>query len=150
MLLFNYHAGPFPNFVIQYWHSHRKPTYFTYYIGNYENHEVDALINQANKTISEDERIDIYQGIQELIERDKPVIFLYFPYVYFATSKQVKSPPNLFSPVISLNRLREVYIEKEGGEWMQIEIIEAAKTVDELSSGCCTLDVWAVFIADEE
>ena len=33
---------------------------------------------------------------------------------------------------------------------MEIEIIEAAKTADDLSSGCCTLDVWAVYIADTE
>ena len=33
---------------------------------------------------------------------------------------------------------------------MELAIIDEAKQVEDLCSGCCTLDIWAVFISDEE
>lgn len=33
---------------------------------------------------------------------------------------------------------------------MELEIVDQARKVEDLSSGCCTLDVWAIYISDDE
>jgi len=49
----------------------------------YENKEVDALIEEAQATVSDTERQAIYQRIYTLVRDDAPWIFLYRPTVYW-------------------------------------------------------------------
>jgi peptide/nickel transport system substrate-binding protein len=51
----------------------------------YENPEVDALIEEAERTFSDAERQAIYRRIYRLIRDDAPWIFLYRPTRYWAT-----------------------------------------------------------------
>lgn len=56
----------------------------------YSNHEVDQLINLAQKTFDTKKREDIYKKIFQLIRDDAPWIFLYRPTYYWAVSSELK------------------------------------------------------------
>ena len=52
----------------------------------YENEEVDALIEEAQATVSDSERQTMYRQIYAIIRDDAPWIFLYNPTLYWGVS----------------------------------------------------------------
>jgi peptide/nickel transport system substrate-binding protein len=55
----------------------------------YENDEVNSLIEEAQATLSDEERRAIYRRIYELVRDDAPWIFLYTPTRYFGVSSSM-------------------------------------------------------------
>ncbi|WP_342077008.1 ABC transporter substrate-binding protein [Yoonia sp. SS1-5] len=59
----------------------------------YQNPEVDALLNAAAVEIDEDKRNALYADFQEIVTRDVPMVFLTETAVYMAYSKDVQGFP---------------------------------------------------------
>lgn len=53
----------------------------------YTNHEVDALIEKAQRTVDQSERQSIYRTAHRMIRNDAPWVFLYRPEVYWAVGQ---------------------------------------------------------------
>lgn len=101
-----YHAAE-ADVAMEYWYSRTRGAYN---VGSYFNPAIENLINSAKKTYDEKKKKVIYYRIHRLIEEDKPALFLYFPYHFFAASKRVEVPEELFSPVIPFHALKDVFI----------------------------------------
>lgn len=52
---------------------------------------VDKLLNQIRSTIDREERITLYEKIEEEIERDAPAVFLYSPEFLYVVPKTIKN-----------------------------------------------------------
>lgn len=59
------------------WHSSQYPRGFNFI--NYQNKEVDRLLEQGRLTIGQDKRKEIYRRLWQLIAEDQPYIFLWYP-----------------------------------------------------------------------
>jgi len=59
----------------------------------YENEEVDALIEEAQATVSDTERQAVYRRIYTLVRDDAPWIFLYNPTLYWGVAPTVDWRP---------------------------------------------------------
>lgn len=76
-------------------------------IANYENEEVDGLLEEARKLSAEEERVQRYEQVQNLITQDLPAIFMFSPKYLYAQGKKIKgfdtsfiySPNDRFSNV---------------------------------------------------
>ena len=68
------------------WHSTQKETNIT----GYANPKVDKLLEDARIVSDEEERKLLYLEFQEEIMEDLPAAFLYYPYKYKATYKNIK------------------------------------------------------------
>jgi ABC-type transport system substrate-binding protein len=73
---------PFP-----FWHSSQKGENGLN-LSNYENKEVDKLLEEARENLDETKRKEILEKFQEILIEDCPAIFLYNPdYLYFVSEK---------------------------------------------------------------
>ncbi|WP_254861573.1 ABC transporter substrate-binding protein [Halovivax gelatinilyticus] len=61
-------------FLWSMWHSSSVGTYLNG--SNYEDDEIDALLQEGRRTIDTDERADIYAEIQQIIAEDAPTLFV--------------------------------------------------------------------------
>lgn len=68
------------------WHSTQDKTNITRYV----NKRVDKLLEDARVTLKEDERKALYAAFQEEVVNDAPATFLYYPYKYKASYKNIK------------------------------------------------------------
>lgn len=68
-----------------FWHSTQKTTNIT----KYTNVKIDKLLEDARVAQSEDERKALYQDFQRFLEEDAPATFLYNPYKYMVSYKNV-------------------------------------------------------------
>lgn len=69
------------------WHSTQKTTNIT----RYKNVKIDKLLEDARTTQDENTRRDLYSDFQRFLVEDSPAIFLYHPYKYHVTYKNVQS-----------------------------------------------------------
>ena len=116
--LCTYHAPLEPYVAGEQWHSQQKRAHYA--MRGYQNKEVDGLLDSIRRETSEEKRKESYYKIHSLIESDRPAVFLYFPYVFFAAAKNFHVPGTLFSPVIPYYHLKDVYVvesqpQAEGG-----------------------------------
>ncbi len=75
--------------LYRWWHSSQTESpglNFT----NYENEEVDSLLEKSVRTTDEDKRAETLEKIQELIMEDKPAIFLYSPNKIHLADEKIK------------------------------------------------------------
>lgn len=68
-----------------FWHSTQKATNIT----QYTNVKIDKLLEDARVTQNEDERKALYQDFQRFLTEDAPATFLYNPYKYMVSYKNV-------------------------------------------------------------
>jgi peptide/nickel transport system substrate-binding protein len=61
----------------------------------YTNPEVDALMAKARATVDEPARVAAYRKVQELIQRDVPLVWIYHQTEILAMSKRVRGYPDL-------------------------------------------------------
>jgi peptide/nickel transport system substrate-binding protein len=61
----------------------------------YGNPEVDALMAKARSTVDESARVATFRKLQELIQRDVPLVWVYHQTEILAISKRVKGYPEL-------------------------------------------------------
>ncbi len=76
---------------------------------NYHNTEVDRLLQLGETTQTLTERAKIYQKIHQIIYRDQPACFLFFPEGYFAISadfEHIEDFFTLFMPVYTIKDWR--------------------------------------------
>ncbi len=69
------------------WHSSQKNTNIT----NYKNVKIDKLLEDARSTEDEDARKNLYFDFQRFLVDDSPAAFLYYPYKYQVTYKNITS-----------------------------------------------------------
>ena len=86
MLLFGEVLGKIPD-PFPFWHSSQvKDPGLN--LAKYENKKADTILETARVSLDETVRAQKYQGFQEILIADSPVIFLYRPdYVYFVNEK---------------------------------------------------------------
>src|SRR3989344_2466263 len=68
------------------WHSTQKSTNIT----RYKNVKIDKLLEDARTTQDEAKRKQLYSDFQRFLVEDAPVTFLYYPYEYRITYKNIK------------------------------------------------------------
>jgi peptide/nickel transport system substrate-binding protein len=71
-----------------YWHSAERKTGNN--LSNYENKEVDKLLDSGREEVNEDVRDEIYREFQLIINKDIPAIFLYSPSYLYPVNKEIK------------------------------------------------------------
>lgn len=99
---------PFP-----FWHSSQKGE-FGLNLSNYENKEVDRLLEAARKEIDEGKRRENLEKFQEILNEDSPAIFLYSPdYLYFL-SKDIKGVKEnlIFDPSKRFSEIENWYLKE--------------------------------------
>ena len=80
----NMKADPYP-----FWHSTQKK-YPGLNLSQYENTNVDEIMEKSIKEKNENKRKKLLQSFQKTITNDKPAIFLYSPNYLYATKKEIK------------------------------------------------------------
>ncbi len=75
----------------------------------YQNIEIDYLFELARKTHHQAQRARAYQRIHEIIAEEKPAVFLYIPYVFYAASKQVFNAEKLAASTIPFYQVKKIY-----------------------------------------
>lgn len=69
------------------WHSTQKETNIT----RYKNVKIDKLLEDARNTIDDKTRLSLYHDFQKFLAEDEPAIFLYVPYKYTVTYKNIEN-----------------------------------------------------------
>ena len=72
--------------VFDVWHSSRAGGTLNFI--NYQNPEVDSLLEQARSTLDQDKRKKLYDRFQEILHEEQPYCFLYVPYSISAVSNR--------------------------------------------------------------
>jgi len=90
------------------WHSEGPRNYL-----NYKNSEVDDLIEKNRVSLDRNERNPRYQKLQELINKDQPVIFLYSPKERIIVSSKLKGSVSSRRPGYLANTFKEVQVFSE-------------------------------------
>lgn len=88
ILLYGQFIGGDPD-LYAFWHSSQRGS-SGLNLANYNNAEVDKLLNEARVTAKEEERLAKYQEFQEAVVNDLPAIFLYNPSYSYIQSNKVK------------------------------------------------------------
>lgn len=68
------------------WHSTQKETNIT----SYSNQKIDKLLEDARTVQNEDERKTLYHDFQKFLVEDAPATFLYYPYKYTISYKNIQ------------------------------------------------------------
>lgn len=69
------------------WHSSQIKTNLT----GYKNVKIDKLLEDARSTQEEDKRKELYYDFQKFLVEDAPAAFLYYPYTYEISYKNIQS-----------------------------------------------------------
>jgi len=93
-ILFGQVVGKIPDFF-PYWHSSQVGE-GGLNLSNYQNKEVDKIIEELREKFNETERKEKLEKLREILKQDFPAVFLYNPdYLYFVSEK-VKGPKENF------------------------------------------------------
>ena len=57
---------------------------------NYDNEDIDILLEDNRKSLNEEERREMLEEFQDILLNDCPAIFLYNPTYRYFTSKNIK------------------------------------------------------------
>lgn len=75
--------------LFSFWHSSQKfPPGLN--LALYENKTADALIEKIRQNFNEEERLKDLSGLQDIINQDRPAIFLYSPFYLYITNSNSK------------------------------------------------------------
>jgi len=107
VLLYGVIVGSDPD-QYPFWHS-SQVDYPGLNLARYVNRNADALIDKARETAAEEELIELYQKLQEIISGERPAIFLYTPTYTYATLTdtqgidvvRISHPADRFADVIT-------------------------------------------------
>lgn len=88
LLLFGEILGTIPD-PFAFWHSSQIQDPGLN-LANYENEDVDTLLEEARQATTKEERIEKYQEFQETVAQDIPAIFLYNPSYLYPIQKSVQ------------------------------------------------------------
>ena len=69
------------------WHSTQTKTNLTHY----KNVKIDKLLEDARSTVEEQKRKELYADFQRFLVEDAPATFLYYPYKYKITYKNIQN-----------------------------------------------------------
>ena len=97
-----------PDTMVTYWYSGAKTPYN---LGGYKNPAVDDLIERGRKVHDPASRTAIYHELHQVMAQDKPSLFIYFPYKYFAVSSRVVIPQTLYSSFVPFYVLERAYVD---------------------------------------
>jgi len=91
-ILLKFSPDPFP-----FWHSSQRGE-LGLNLANYNNRDVDKLLEEIRKTQSESERKEKLEKFQEILISDSPAIFLFNPYYVYVVSSNIQGLPknNIF------------------------------------------------------
>ena len=91
-ILLKFSPDPFP-----FWHSSQRGE-LGLNLANYNNRDVDKLLEEIRKTQSESERKEKLEKFQEILISDSPAIFLFNPYYVYVVSSEIRGLPkdNIF------------------------------------------------------
>lgn len=78
---------------------------------NYENNEVDKLIEKASTTVNREKLGIIYKKLFELITNDIPYLFLYIPNSISVVDKKIK---NIEPSFIGIMHNQKDWVKSEG------------------------------------
>jgi ABC-type transport system substrate-binding protein len=100
-----------------FWHSSQKK-YPGLNLSNFENDEIDKLLEQARKTRDDKKIAEIYRKINKIILKQHPAIFLYQPNYTYLQSDKIKGfdTKRIFSPSGRLKNIRDWYTSTKN-EW---------------------------------
>lgn len=93
-ILLRFSPDPF-----SFWHSSQRGE-LGLNLSNYNNREVDSLLEEARKTQNENEKREKLEKFQEILLKDSPAIFLYSPYYLYAVSKDIQGLPQNYSWIL--------------------------------------------------
>jgi peptide/nickel transport system substrate-binding protein len=93
---------PVPTDLKQIWHTESDRPDGSNRVG-FGNAESDALIDQIRVTLDEDERVDMYMRIQEMIYEEQPYIFLFSPRERIAIHKRFNTSITSLRPGYVVN-----------------------------------------------
>ena len=105
--LFPFNTGTDPDVAAVYWQSSSP-----FNLGHYQNAEVDRLFQLARRAHNPLGRAGAYQKIHRIIAEERPAVFLYVPYVFYAVSKRVFNAEKLSASLVSLHLVKKVYKEE--------------------------------------
>jgi len=82
-------------------------------ISEYKNKDVDKLLEEARLSLSQEDRIAKYKKFQELLYKDYPNIFLYYPSYTYVQSKKIKGFDfnSILNPADRFNNISHWYIK---------------------------------------
>ncbi len=82
-------------------------------ISEYKNKEVDKLLEEARLSLNSEEKINNYKKFQETLNKDFPIIFLYFPTYTYVQNKKIKGFDfeNILNPADRFNNISQWYIK---------------------------------------
>ncbi|MFN8846783.1 MAG: peptide-binding protein [Bdellovibrionales bacterium] len=87
----------------QIWHSSSSVVGGSNFI-NYQNPQVDKLIDEARLTLDRKKRVALLQKVYEIVASDAPYAFMFHPkYIFYAHSKRVARPGDTFRFDTGLN-----------------------------------------------
>jgi ABC-type transport system substrate-binding protein len=91
-ILLKFSPDPFP-----FWHSSQRGE-LGLNLANYNNRNVDKLLEEIRKTQSESERKEKLEKFQEILISNSPAIFLFNPYYVYVVSSEIQGLPkdNIF------------------------------------------------------
>jgi len=91
-ILLKFSPDPFP-----FWHSSQRGE-LGLNLANYNNRDVDKLLEEIRKTQSESEKKEKLEKFQEILISDSPAIFLFNPYYVYVVSSEIRGLPkdNIF------------------------------------------------------
>ncbi|MCH2084529.1 MAG: ABC transporter substrate-binding protein [Saprospiraceae bacterium] len=93
---------PVPADLKQIWHTESDRPDGSNRVG-FGNAESDALIDQIRVTLNEDERVDMYMRIQEVVYEEQPYIFLFSPRERIAIHKRFNTTVTSLRPGYIIN-----------------------------------------------
>jgi peptide/nickel transport system substrate-binding protein len=91
-----------------YWHSGQDLN-----VVNYNNEEVDKLLEEARVILDEEVRAEKYRKFQEIIHQELPAIFLYSPLYIYPQNKKIKGfeTESIFKPKHRFANISNWYIK---------------------------------------
>ena len=111
ILLYGEVIGADPD-LFAFWHS-SQADYPGLNLAQFSNRDADKLLEDARKTVNEEERNNLYQKFQNILVSEIPAIFLYTPNYDYVINNQVKgvSIPRIVSPSDRFTSLPDWYLK---------------------------------------
>lgn len=91
-----------------FWGSNLEQNFFN--VTGYQNKTIDKLFSELKRNITNEEKKRIIDKIQEILQEDQPVTFLYWIDNIIGYNKKIKNVK--LNPIAYTNRIWEWYIEK--------------------------------------
>lgn len=81
---------------------------------NYSNPELDALIDQARRTVDEDKRMEMWHQVHQIIHEDQPYTFLFYTKSVIFIDQRIR---NVEITKLGLNPKTEMYVPQTLQQW---------------------------------